>query len=65
MSTCQGTKTDARDKRSGRCGGQLYRCGKCGHIGCSQSGTFWTCTNRGFNSGVCLKCNSASGKSNV
>ncbi len=65
MASCRGTKTDSRDHRSTPCGTQLYRCNKCGSIGCSYSGHTVTCTAQGFNGGACLKCKSAGGKTNV
>lgn len=43
---CQGRKG------SGSHGGLVYRCTKCGSVGCVDSG----CTNRNFNGSRCMKC---------
>lgn len=47
MSTCQGNKGGTRHN-----GGLVYRCPKCGSIGCTASG----CTNQNFQSSRCMKC---------
>lgn len=45
MALCHGTRNGHS------CGGYLYRCDKCGHVGCTHTG----CTNHGFRIG-CLVC---------
>ena len=44
---CRGKKSNGFP-----CGGSLYRCKKCGAVGCSTS----SCGNQNFNSQVCMKC---------
>lgn len=51
MASCPGKKT----KTNGICGGFLYRCKKCGNVGCDP-GSRGLCTNQGFAGGVCMKC---------
>jgi hypothetical protein len=49
MALCPGTK------RSHKCSSVLYRCKKCGNVGCDQ-GQPGHCTNQGFRVGKCQKC---------
>jgi len=48
---CNGTKKDSKGYKS-RCGAILYRCSKCGAVGCKTTG----CENQRFNGGQCSKC---------
>jgi len=47
---CQGTKTNGH-----KCGETIYRCNKCGAVGCQND-----CRNQNFKQGTasCLKCGS-------
>jgi hypothetical protein len=49
MASCPGR----RDNHS--CSSTLYKCKKCGNVGCDQSSD-GKCTNQGFKSGKCTKC---------
>ena len=51
MSICPGK----RKKNNSNCTSTLYRCKKCGNIGCEQNQPF-DCSNQGFKAGKCLKC---------
>jgi hypothetical protein len=51
MPSCPGRRT----KNNSSCNKTLYRCKKCGNVGCDYS-NFGECTNQGFQSGKCLKC---------
>jgi len=44
--SCQGKKHNSR------CGNTVYKCNKCGTVGCSNNG----CTNQNFDNGRCMKC---------
>jgi hypothetical protein len=57
MASCPGK----RDNHT--CSSILYRCKKCGNVGCDQ-GTMGKCTNQGFQSGKCLKCGAIGQKEN-
>ena len=46
MATCPGKKG------SSTCYSSVYKCGKCGSVGCSVKG----CTNQNFESIKCLRC---------
>ena len=48
-SACRG-----RDKGGSQCQATLYRCAKCGNVGCTKAG----CSNQGFRDGNCVKCGS-------
>lgn len=50
MANCPGKK-----RTGGICYGFVYRCKKCGSVGCEhyQDGE---CSNQGFKSGYCLRC---------
>ncbi len=50
MPICQGKRGD----RGLACFNALYRCLKCGNIGCEQP----DCTRKGFDSGKCIHCGS-------
>lgn len=47
--TCHGTK-----KNNSSCTGSLYKCKKCGSVGCSNQ----DCSNYNFHNGSCMKCGS-------
>jgi len=51
MATCQGQKTNNQP-----CGGSVYRCKRCGNVGCGHK----ECRNYAFEqgSGKCIKCGS-------
>lgn len=49
MASCPGK----RDKHT--CGRTLYRCKKCGNVGCDQV-QVGKCTNQAFSGSKCLKC---------
>lgn len=51
MAACPGKKI----KSGTMCNSTLYRCKKCGNVGCDQ-GSQATCSNQGFKTGKCLKC---------
>lgn len=57
MASCPGRRT----KRSGSCLATLYRCKKCGNVGCEhiQAGE---CTNQGFRLTKCARCGTAGQK---
>jgi len=55
MPSCPGK----RDNHT--CNSTLYRCKKCGNVGCDQSQP-GKCTNQGFRSGKCLKCGTSGQK---
>jgi hypothetical protein len=57
MAACDGT----REKH--RCASTLYRCKKCGIVGCAQ-GRQGACTSQAFAAGKCVKCG-ASGQREV
>ena len=65
MTYCNGIKTDSRDKKSTPCRSPLYRCNKCGNVGCSQGGSLISCSQQGFKSGSCVKCKSGSGRTSA
>lgn len=51
MAICPGRRKDNK-----KCNSVLYRCKKCGNVGCKQSRP-GECSNQGFTlSGQCLKC---------
>lgn len=53
MAVCQG-----RQKTRNLCGMSLFRCKKCGSVGCKQPGDH-QCTNQAFTgTGRCYKCGS-------
>lgn len=55
MASCNGTFTNWQG--SHECGAPLYRCSKCGNIGCDQDGESNKCTNQAFKpAGYCRKC---------
>lgn len=58
MAGCPG-----KNKRNTTCNGLLYRCKKCGGVGCDRGGD--ECTNQGFKSGKCKKCGAIAAKENV
>ncbi|VVE66992.1 hypothetical protein PCA31118_02435 [Pandoraea captiosa] len=49
MSMCKGTRNGSS------CGMLLYRCVRCGHVGCNQVSNS-ACSNMGFNTGRCVRC---------
>jgi hypothetical protein len=51
MAFCPGKKI----KTKGTCNGTLYRCKKCGNVGCDQ-GPSTACSNQAFDLGKCMKC---------
>ncbi len=51
MASCPGKRTN----RNTGCLSALYRCKKCGHVGCDQT-TSGVCSNQAFRLGKCLKC---------
>jgi hypothetical protein len=55
MASCPGK----RDNHT--CNSTLYRCKKCGNVGCDQSQP-GKCTNQGFRLGKCLKCGTSGQK---
>jgi hypothetical protein len=42
-------------KTGSTCNSNLYRCQKCGNVGCDHHAP-GTCSNQGFRSGKCEKC---------
>lgn len=48
MMTCGGMKDNGKNK----CNSIVYRCSKCGTVGCKTQG----CTNQKFNFGKCVVC---------
>lgn len=48
MTMCPGK----RNGRNGTCVGIVFRCDKCGNVGCDKS----DCSNQGFAPFKCLKC---------
>lgn len=57
MASCPGK----RSTRGGACGSTLYRCKKCGNVGC-EKGRIDECSNQGFRAGKCLKCGASGQK---
>lgn len=60
MATCTGTVTNWQGSHS--CQAMLYRCEKCGNVGCEQQGGEPSkggivCSNQAFKNGYCLRCN--------
>ncbi len=53
MATCKGKRLE---NPHGYCGGTLYKCGKCGSVGCGTTVCGKGCSNNGFNAGMCQKC---------
>jgi hypothetical protein len=51
MAMCAGTRNGRR------CVLLLFRCKKCGNVGCHQ--TKKVCTSQGFVGGKCMKCGSS------
>lgn len=49
MASCPGKRG------SSTCSGIVYRCKKCGNVGCDR-GRAGECTSQGFKSGRCTKC---------
>lgn len=45
---------------SGGCGYDLYKCGKCGNVGCTNAGN-GGCSNLGWKGNVCSKCGTNQG----
>jgi DNA-directed RNA polymerase subunit RPC12/RpoP len=55
MPACPGIKSSTNSK----CGTySIYRCKKCGHVGCANNG----CTNQAFSSYQCLRCGAPSSR---
>jgi DNA-directed RNA polymerase subunit RPC12/RpoP len=55
MSACPGIKIHTKS----RCGTtSLFRCKKCGHVGCAQVG----CSNQAFDSYKCMRCGTPSSR---
>lgn len=52
MASCPGSRTD---RNGSHCNGGLYRCKKCGNVGCDQ-GVKGRCSNQAFHNAKCLKC---------
>lgn len=56
MSSCPGkqmeTQKDGTRKAGFTCTNMLYRCKKCGAVGCQRK----NCTNYNFDGSRCLKC---------
>lgn len=59
MAACPGK----RIKTKSSCNSTLYRCKKCGNVGCEQ-GDSTPCTNQAFRYGKCLKCGATGQKEN-
>lgn len=57
MASCPGKRID----RKGTCLSTLYRCKKCGNVGCDQ-GQPGKCQNQGFKLGKCMKCGASGQK---
>jgi hypothetical protein len=53
MATCKGKRPE---NPNGHCGGTLYKCGKCGSVGCGTTVSGKGCSNNGFKTGTCQKC---------
>ncbi len=53
MPVCPGKRV----KTGYDCTSSVYKCKKCGNVGCFQNDT-GTCSNEGFRNGKCLKCGS-------
>lgn len=58
MPFCPGKK-----KNGSKCMNQLYRCKKCGNVGCDRPSD-GECSNQGFKVGKCLKCGATGQKEN-
>ena len=59
MASCLGKR--GTPSGTTKCGMMLYRCKKCGAVGCEQ-GTEGKCSNQTFKSGKCLKCGQVASK---
>ena len=56
MAMCPGKR-----KNGSNCSSTLFRCKKCGKVGCDQA-TPQTCSNQGFANGKCQQCGTSGQK---
>jgi len=62
MASCQGQrKMSHTSSTATTCYNALYKCKKCGNVGCSQTSP-GLCTSQGFSGDKCLKCGAQSSK---